>query len=125
MAGAELLHIQGITYDKQERAQTKLSHKAKTDLAGNAFCAAAVFPLITAILSHCLVAEILKVEPGGAKQLSAGDLVLPKSPGDNAGGFDPMQLESFEPEMAESEIDPSANDSEVSVGDSDSLGDFV
>ena len=51
MSGKELLNLQGFDCELQERAQSEYTDAMKSDLAGNAFCAAVLFPIITAIVA--------------------------------------------------------------------------
>lgn len=59
LSGAELLCLQGLDYGRQNLEG--FSHSNLVDLAGNAFCSAVIFPLITGLFCCAPLAEAIKL----------------------------------------------------------------
>jgi site-specific DNA-cytosine methylase len=64
MAGSELLALQGLDFDRMEIDEDEFSHQQLTDLAGNAFCAAVLYPIFTALVACAPLAEAIRIAKG-------------------------------------------------------------
>jgi site-specific DNA-cytosine methylase len=61
MAGLELLALQGLDFERFEIGELAFSHLELTDLAGNAFCAAVLYPIFTALIACAPLADAIRI----------------------------------------------------------------
>lgn len=61
LTGSELLNIQGLPYQIQNKSTVVLSNAQKSDLAGNAFCGAVISPILAALVAYAPLPAAFKM----------------------------------------------------------------